>query len=142
MRRFVFVASGIVVVGGILWAMISELDRAPITTREEPPAVILRAPEGFEVEEMGTATFGEAAAALNGKAGDRVGIEFSHDGDTVILLADRRAQKIIELRASRTGTIVERVWPGETDRRLAWATDNGNLDVPGLPPATGKNLYH
>ncbi len=30
----------------------------------------------------------------------------------------------------------------EVERRLAWAVDNGNLEAPGLPPATGKNLYH
>jgi hypothetical protein len=141
MKRLAFIAAAIAIVGGIFWTMVSELDHAP-SGRDEPPAVILRAPEGFEVEEIGAATFEGAAAALNGVAGDRVGIKFSNDGDTVILLADRSAQKIVELRASRTGTIVERVWPGEIDRRLAWAIDNGNLDVPDLPPATGKNLYH
>lgn len=141
MKRLAFIAAGIAIVGGIFWAMVSELDRAP-SGRDEPPAVILRAPEGFEVEEIGAATLEAAAAALNGAAGDRVGINFSNNGDTVILLADRSVEKIIELRASRTGTIVERVWPGEIDRRLAWAVDNGNLDVPGLAPATGKNLYH
>ena len=73
------------------------------------------------------------AAALKDAAGK---------ADRVILLADRAGQSIIEMRASRTGTIVERTWPGETVRRLSWAADNGNLDAPGLPPATGKNLYH
>jgi hypothetical protein len=141
MKRLVLIAAGIAIVGGIFWAMVSDLDRAP-SGRDEPPAVVLRAPEGFEVEQIGAATFAEAATALNGTIGDRTGIGFSDAGDTVILLSDRSAQKIIELRASRTGTIVERVWPGEIDRRLGWATANGNLDVPGLPPATGKNLYH
>jgi hypothetical protein len=58
------------------------------------------------------------------------------------LLADRDGQCVVEMRASRTGTIVERVWPEAVDRRLDWAVDHGNLDAPGLPPATGKNLYH
>jgi hypothetical protein len=91
---------------------------------------------------MGASTFEAAAGALNRAAGDRVGIEFSDGGDTVILLADRGEQKITEMRAARTGTLVERTWSGEVDRRLAWAVDNGNLEAPGLPPPTGKNLYH
>jgi hypothetical protein len=141
MKRLAFIVAGTAIVGGIFWAMVSNLDYAP-SARDEPPAVILRAPEGFEVEVIGAATFAAAAAALNGAAGDRAGIEFSDAGDTVILLADRTAQNVTELRASRTGTIVERIWSGEIERRLAWAIDNGNLDVPGLAPATGKNLYH
>jgi len=46
------------------------------------------------------------------------------------------------MRASRSGTVVERVWLEEVDRRLDWAIEHGNVEVPGLPPATGKNLYH
>jgi hypothetical protein len=49
---------------------------------------------------------------------------------------------VVEMRASRSGTIVERRWDGEIERRLDWAVENGNFDVPGLPPPTGKNLYH
>jgi len=141
MKRIAVLASGICVVVGIFWVMVAELQQGP-SGRDEPPAVILRAPEGFVVEEAGALTLREAAGALSRAAGDRVGIEFSHDGDTVILLADRGEQKIIEMRAGRTGTLVERTWSGEVDRRLAWAAENGNLDAPGLPPATGKNLYH
>lgn len=141
MKRLVVFALGLAVVAGIFWFMVSELEREP-SGRDEPPAVILRAPEAFAMEKVGAVTFAAAAAALNGVAGERVGIEFSDDGDTVILLADHVEQKITEMRAARTGTLVERTWSGEVDRRLAWAADNGNLDVPGLPPATGKNLYH
>jgi hypothetical protein len=140
-RRLVFVAAGVVIVGGVLWSMVASLEDEP-SGRGEPPAVIMRAPDGFEVEELGPATFEAVAAELLDNRGERVGIEFIDDGDTVILLADHAGQRIIEMRASRTGTIVERTWPGETVRRLSWAADNGNLDAPGLPPATGKNLYH
>ena len=141
MKRFVVFGLSLAAVAGIFWFMVLELDREP-SGRDEPPAVILRAPEAFAVEDIGTATFAAAAAALSSSSGDTVGVEFSDDGDTVILLADRVEQKITEMRAARTGTLVERTWSGDVDRRLAWATDNGNLDVPGLPPATGKNLYH
>lgn len=141
MKRTLIVAAGIAIVGGVFWAMVSGLEDGT-SRRDDPPAVILRAPEGFVVEEAGALTLRAAAGALSRAAGVRVGIEFSHDGDTVILLADRGEQKIIEMRAGRTGTLVERTWSGEVDRRLAWAAENGNLDAPGLPPATGKNLYH
>jgi hypothetical protein len=94
------------------------------------------------MKDIGAATFAAAAAALNSSSGDTVGVEFSDDGDAVILLADRVEQKITEMRAARTGTLVERTWSGDVDRRLRWAADNGNLDVAGLSPPTGKNLYH
>jgi hypothetical protein len=141
MRQVVVAAVGVCAVGGIFWAMVSGLEDGS-SHREEPPAVILRAPEGFVLEAMGASTFEAAAGALRRAAGDRVGIEFSHDGDRVILLADRGEQVITEMRAARSGTLVERTWSGEVGQRLAWAVVNGNLDAPGLPPATGKNLYH
>jgi len=141
MKRFVVFALSLAAVAGIFWFMVSELDREP-SGRDEPPAVILRAPEDFVVENIGIATFEAAAAALNSSSGEEVGVEFSDDGDAVILLADRVEQKITEMRAARTGTLVERTWSGDVGRRLAWAADNGNLDVPGLSPPVGKNLYH
>jgi hypothetical protein len=141
MKRFGYIIAGVAVVGGIFWAMVSGLEDGS-SRRDDPPAVILRAPEGFAVEDLGDSTLVTAAATLAGTAGDRVGVEFSDDGDTVILLADHVEQKITEMRAARTGTLVERTWSGEVDRRLAWAVDHGSLEVPGLAPATGKNLYH
>jgi hypothetical protein len=141
MKRIVVFLLSLAVVAGIFWFMVSELDREP-AGRDEPPAVILRAPEAYAVKDIGAATFAAAAAALNSSSGDTVGVEFSDDGDAVILLADRVEQKITEMRAARTGTLVERTWSGDVDRRLRWAADNGNLDVAGLSPPTGKNLYH
>ena len=141
MKRFIYIAAGLAIVGGILWSMVASLEEGP-SGRDEPPAVIMRAPEGFSVREMGAETFETVAAELRQDKGAQVGIEFSHDGDTVILLADRVGQQVVEMRASRTGTLVERTWSGEVDQRLEWAADNGNLDAPGLSPATGKNLYH
>ncbi len=141
MKRIWYAVTGVLVVGGIFWAMVSGLEDGS-SRRDDPPAVILRAPEGFVVEDLGDSTIVAAAAALAGTAGDRVGVEFSDQGDSVILLADRVEQKITEMRAARTGTLVERTWAGDVGRRLAWAADNGNLDAPGLSPPTGKNLYH
>jgi hypothetical protein len=141
MRRIAVGVVGVCAVGGVFWAMVSGLEDES-SRRAEPPAVILRAPEGFVVEQLGATTFEAAAGALSRAGGDRVGIEFSDNGDTVILLADHEGQEITEMRAARTGTLVERTWSGEVGRRLQWAAANGNLDVPGLPPATGKNLYH
>lgn len=141
MRRFILVGVGCAVLGGILWAMVGSLQPGSVR-RDEPPAVILRAPEGFDVIDLGPASLAVAARALAGQSGNRVGVEYAEDGDRVILLANREHDEITELRASRTGTVVQRAWPGEAARRLEHAVENGSLDVPGLEPATGKNLYH
>jgi len=140
-RRFVTVVACLTLLGGIGWAVITELETQP-TARDEPAAIVLRAPEGFHMKQLGGASLADAAAELRTDPSGRAGVEFSDDGDAVILLADREGQRVVEMRASRSGTIVERVWPEEVDHRLDWAIQNGNLDVPGLPPVTGKNLYH
>ena len=141
MRRFVTAVAGLAVLAGIGWAVIAELETQP-TSRDEPPAIVMRAPEGFNVKQLGDASLAVAAAELRADPSSRAGVEYSDDGDAVILLADREEQRVVEMRASRSGTIVERVWPKEVDRRLDWAIQNGKLEVPGLAPATGKNLYH
>lgn len=141
MNRLIIVAVAIAIVGGVFFAMVSSLQLEP-SGRSEAPAVILRAPEGFSVESIGESTFEAAASSLQTSPGHRVGVDFSERGDSVILIVDRNTHVITEMRAATTGTLVERTWSGDVDRRLAWAADNGNLDVPGLPPPTGKNLYH
>lgn len=127
--------------GAIVWTFVGHLETGS-SRAEEPAAIILRAPDGFAVDELGASTFAAAAGALARAIGARPGVRFSDGGDLVILLADRPAARVVELRASRTGTIVERTWEREVSRRLAWASEHGTLDVPGLPPPTGKNLYH
>ena len=141
MKRLIIIAAAIAIFAGVFFAMVSSLQQEP-SGRNEAPAVILRAPEGFSVENIGDSTFEGAAFALQAAPGDRVGVDFSDSRDSVILIVDRTTHQITEMRAARTGTLVERTWSGDVERRLAWAADNGNLDVPGLPPPTGKNLYH
>jgi hypothetical protein len=131
----------VVLAAGLIWTAIAGLETAP-AARDEATAVIMRAPEGFDVEDLGEIGIAAAAAELAGRSGDRPGVEFTDDGDRIILLVDRSADRVVELRASRTGTIVERIWPGSIDERLGWASAKGRLDAPELEPATGKNLYH
>jgi len=133
----VFVAATV----GLIWAAIAGLETAP-AARDEATAVIMRAPDGFDVEGMGEIGIAAAAAELAARSGDRQGVEFTDGGDRIILLVDRGADRVVELRASRTGTIVERIWPGSVEERLVWASEHGRLDAPELEPATGKNLYH
>lgn len=140
-RPLLTVGISLAVLGGIVWAVVAELETQP-TARDEPPAIVLRAPEGFDVKQLGEASLPAVAAELRADPNGRVGVEFFDDGDHIVLLADREDQRVVEMRASRSGTIVERVWPEEVDRRLDWAIEHGSLDAPGLPPAIGKNLYH
>ena len=141
MRRLLTVVACFAVLGGIVWAVVADLQTSP-STRDEPPAIILRAPEDFDVQPSIATSLATAVKELRRNPSMQAGVEFSEDGDQVILLADRVNQQVIEMRASRSGTIVERTWPDEVDRRLEWAAEHGVLDVPGLSPATGKNLYH
>mgnify|MGYP001557107674 CR=1 FL=1 len=140
-RRLLTLVASLAAIVGITWAVVTELETQP-TARDETPAIVLRAPEGFEVKQLGNASLSAAVAELRKNPGIKVGVEYSDDGDHIILLADREGQQLVEVRASRTGTIVERVWPEEVDRRLDWGVEHGNVDAPGLPQATGKNLYH
>ena len=141
MRRLLTIVASLAVLGGIIWAVVAELETQP-TARDEPPAIVLRAPDGFDVKRLGGASLAAAAAGLRENPSVRAGVKYSENGDDIILLADRERQRLVEMRASRSGTIVERVWPEEVDRRLAWAIEYGNMDAPGLPPPSGKNLYH
>jgi len=133
----VFVAATV----GLIWAAIAGLETGP-AARTEATAVILRAPDGFDVEDLGELGIADAAAALARRSGDQPGVDFTDGGDRIILLVDRGVDRVVELRASRTGTIVERIWPGSVNERLGWASEHGRLDAPALEPATGKNLYH
>ena len=130
-----------VAAAALIWAVFAGLETDP-AGRDEATAIIMRAPDGFDVVELGETGLAFAASELARRPGDRPGVEFTDGGDRVILLIDREGDRVIELRAARTGTIVERNWPGPVNERLAWAADHGRLDAPGLGPATGKNLYH
>lgn len=141
MKRVLIPVIMVVALGLILWLMVRNLQTEGVG-RDEPPAIILRAPDGFAVEDIGSASVASAAAVLARGTGERVGTRFVERGDTVILLADRVGDRVVEMRASKSGTIVERQWPGEIERRLNWAVENGDFNVPGLAPPTGKNLYH
>ncbi len=131
----------VVAAAALIWAVFAGLETQP-TGRDEATAIIMRAPDGFDVDDLGETGLAFAASELVRRGGLRPGVEFTDGGDRVILLIDRDQDRIIELRAAGSGTIVEKNWPGPVDDRLAWAADHGRLDAPGLDPARGKNLYH
>lgn len=131
----------VVAAAALVWAVFTGLETKP-TGRDEATAIIMRAPDGFDVDDLGETRLAFAASELARRDGSRPGVEFTDDGDRVILLIDRGEDRIIELRAARSGTIVEKTWPGPVRERLDWASGHGRLDAPGLEPATGKNLYH
>ena len=131
----------VVAAAALIWAVFAGLETNP-EGRDEATAIIMRAPDGFDVDDLGEAGLAFAATELARRGGDRPGVEFTDGGDRVILLVDRGADRVVELRAARSGTIVEKNWPGPVDVRLAWAAEHGRLDAPDLDPPTGKNLYH
>ena len=140
-KLLLIVAVCLAVFGGIGWAVIAELETHP-APRAEQPAIVFRAPDGFDLKELGASSLASAAEALRAHPSVQSGVEFSDNGDPTILLADRDAQRIVEIRSFHRRTIVERVWQADVDHRLDWAIENGNPDVPELLPATGKDLYH
>ena len=131
----------VVAAAALIWAVFAGLETNP-EGRDEATAIIMRAPDGFDVDDLGEAGLAFAATELARRGGDRPGVEFTDGGDRVILLVDRGADRVVELRAARSGTIVEKSWPGPVDARLAWVAEHGRLDAPDLDPPTGKNLYH
>lgn len=139
-KKLIAIAFAVAAVG-LAWAVIAGLETRP-SARGEATAVILRAPDGFDVEVLGKTGLASAASALASRTGTRPGVEFVDGGDRVILLLDRDRDTITELRAAASGTIVEWTWPGSVGERLSWASANGSLEAPGLEPAAGKNLYH
>lgn len=141
MKRAVIVLLSLAGVGASVWALVAATGDPPLQD-QRPAAIILQAPPGFTVEPLGSVSFRSAAASLAAKGGARTGVRFTDGGDLVLLLADRPVDRLVEMRAARNGTIVERFWPQGVDRRLAWAAQHGKLSVPGLPRPTGKNLYH
>ncbi|MCG6964094.1 MAG: hypothetical protein LJE95_12590 [Acidobacteria bacterium] len=141
MKRAAIVLVCLAGLGASVWALVTATEVSSPRS-EQPAAIILRAPNGFTVEALGSASLRSAAAALAAKRGARTGVRFSDRGDEVLLLADRPSDRVVEMRAARNGTIVERFWTQGIDRRLAWAAEHGELSVPGLPRPTGKNLYH
>lgn len=141
MKRILIPVVVLVASGVIFWLMILNLQSEPVAG-DDLAAIILRAPDGYAVQNLGAASVAAATGILSDVGLGQHGVRFDDEGDTVILLADRVNDRIVEMRASRTGTIVERQWQGGVDRRLSWACENGDLNTPGLPGPTGKNLYH
>ena len=50
MKRTLTLLGIVAVIGAIFWLMIQNLQTEPVS-RDEPPAIILRAPDGFAVQD-------------------------------------------------------------------------------------------
>lgn len=117
------------------------------TATEEPAGVVLAPPPDALIEEAGALGPAEAAARLADLASrsrnrPRVALTLERDSLRVILVLDREAGTIEELRSGPSGTRVATVWKGSLEERLAAARERGTFDVPGLAPPEEKNLYH
>jgi hypothetical protein len=113
---------------------------------EEPAAVLMTAPPGYTVVELGKIPATDAAAVLEKQAlrpgAGKVGVRFERQGAAVYWLADVSGDVLEELAAGASGTRVQTQWRGELRARLAWARSHGDFSAPGLPAPESKNLYH
>ena len=115
--------------------------------REGAAGVVLAPPPDAVVEDAGELDAPSAARALARSAArhlgsPRVALTTTRAGARVILVLDRQAGTIEELRGAPSGTRVGTVWKGSLEARLAAARDRGTFDVPGLAPPEERNLYH
>ena len=96
MKRILIPVAVLVASGVIFWLMILNLQSEPVAG-DDLAAIILRAPDGYAVQDLGTASFGSAANFLNSVSEGQAGARFTENGDTVILLADRGNDRIVEM---------------------------------------------
>lgn len=113
---------------------------------DELAAVVLAPPPGFAMVERGELSPAAAATELEARAlqpgAGKVGIRFERQGAVIYWLADLGGDVLEERSAGASGTRLQTLWHGNLPARLAWARTHGTFDVPGLPPAERKNLYH
>jgi len=127
------------------WFFVSQLG-AGSGQSGEPAGVLLAAPPGYAVVTRGELSPSAAAAELEDLAlrpgAGKVGLRFKRQGSEVYWLADPAGDVLEERSAGASGTRLQTLWRGGFRERLSWARAHGNFDVPGLPAAERKNLYH
>lgn len=120
-------------------------------TVEGPPGVILAAPPGVDVAELGDVTRTDAARLLSERfqaSGEtlEVGVHFfPGEGPEVFWYLERGEQGeeiLVERRSGPGSTRLETRWTGDAARRLEWAATHGSFDAPQLPAGEERNLYH
>lgn len=137
-----FLAAALLVALGRLFVSSVGGERPP-----EAAGVVLSAPPDALVRQAGPLSAADAARALAALATEspgrpRVAVDTVRDGARVLLVLDREAGTIEELRSSTAGTRVSRLHAGSIDARLARAREAGSFEGPGLAPPVEKNLYH
>lgn len=127
------------------WFFVSQLSSGPGRT-DELSGVLLSAPPGYAIAERGELSSAAAAAELEAQVlrpgAGKVGLHFKRQGAEVYWLADPGEDLLEERSAGASGTRLQTVWRGGLRERLSRARTHGSFDVPGLPAAERKNLYH
>lgn len=120
-------------------------------TVEGPPGVILAAPPGVVIQNLGEVSRTEAARVLSERlaehgSGAEVGVHFfPGEGREVFWYLernDRGEDVLVERRSGPGSTRLETRWTGDAARRLEWAQAHGSFDAPQLPEGVERNLYH
>ena len=108
--------------------------------------VLVSAPPGYAVTERGELSPAAAAEVLAAEArrpgAGKVGVHFTWRGSRIYWLADVTGDVLEERAARPSGTVLQTLWNGGLQQRLAWARTHGDFSAPGLPPPQRKNLYH
>jgi hypothetical protein len=116
-----------------------------------PPGVILAAPSGTHLEELGQVSRVAATtrlAELLGPAADAMnqGVHFfAADGQEVYWYTekdDSGTPFLVERRSGPGSTRLETRWTGSIKTRVDWALRHDTFDAPQLPAGEERNLYH
>lgn len=135
---------GIAVALATAW-MVLDLSNRPEETGDRGLASIeFVVPGDYTVLDLGEATLQAAAEQLllAVRAKDKIAAVFSRSGDEIQFLVDVNDDIIDERVTGRHGTLQRVFWRGSVRKRLEWAAEHGNLEVPDMPPPEKRNAYH
>ncbi len=137
-------------VAGLFFFIRFFLGQLGAARHQELAGIVLTAPPGFAVADLGAADRAAAARELASRAARRpdetkLGVRFRSGGSDLLWLLDRSdaaGALLLERSAGAGGTRLETTWRGAIAERLAWAGEHGGFDAPGLAPGERRNLYH
>ena len=135
---------GIAAVLTAMFVVLNLFNRPEETMERGLASIEFVVPGDYTVLNLGEATMKTAAERLLVAVGaeDKVAAVFSRAGDEIQFLVDTNDDIIDERVTGRHGTLQRVFWRGSVKKRLEWATEYGNFEVPDMPPPEKRNPYH